>query len=94
MIDIFMELNKLNQKIQFNMVDISTIECTLDASISTFVVWPQFKCWSMTKHLGLFLSKGWVDNVLRWGQQMAFKLHVIPCIMEGFLTKMIVWKSA
>jgi len=48
----------------------------------------------MTKHLGLFLSKGWVDNVLIWGQQMAFKLHVIPCIMEGFLIEMIVWKSA
>jgi hypothetical protein len=38
----------------------------------------------MIKHSGLFLSKGWVDGVLRWGQQMAFKLHVIPCIIEGF----------
>jgi hypothetical protein len=94
MIDILMELNKLNKKIQFNMVDISTIECTLDASISTFVVWPQFKCWSVTKHLGPFLSKRWVDGVLRWGQQMAFKVHVIACIMERSFIEMIVWKSA
>jgi len=33
-------VKRIEQKIQLNMVDISTIECTLDASIFTFVVWP------------------------------------------------------
>ncbi len=56
-----MELNKLKEKIQYDLVNISAIGCTLDASISilkdTFCgLGPNFD--KLTKKLGPFLSKG------------------------------------
>lgn len=52
------------------MVDISTIGCTLDASIYIlkmhFLCGPSSSFGWWTKHLGPFLSRGWVDGTWRW----------------------------
>jgi hypothetical protein len=34
----------------------------------------------------MVLEDGW--------QQMALKVHITPCTMEGFFIEMIVWRSA
>jgi hypothetical protein len=60
-VEVLVELNKLKEKIQYDLVNISAIGCTLDASISilkdTFCgLGPNFD--KLTKKLGPFLSKG------------------------------------
>jgi len=62
------------------MANISAIGCTLDASISIlrthFFCGPNSNFGRLTKHLKPFLSKGWANGVLKWGQQMALKTHI------------------
>jgi hypothetical protein len=63
-IDVLKELNKLNKKFKFDMVDISAIGSTLDAFIS---IWKEIfdvalvQIWSITKTFGtIFINKmGW-----------------------------------
>jgi hypothetical protein len=59
------------------MADISTIGCTLNASISFskrhFLCSPNPNFGQSTKHLRPFLSNGWVDGALRWGVANGFK---------------------
>lgn len=69
-VDVLVELNKLNKKIQFDMVSISTIGCTFNASISILKIcflcnFNLFFC-QLIKHLGPFLFGRWVDAALRW----------------------------
>ncbi len=65
-VDVLVELNKLKKKIQYDMADISTIGCTLNASISFlkrhFLCSPNPNFGQSTKHLKPFLSNGWVDG--------------------------------
>ena len=69
-VDVLAELNKLNQKFQYDLVDISTIGSTLDSSISIlkrhFLCGHRLKFGQLTKNLGSFLSQACVDSVLRW----------------------------
>jgi hypothetical protein len=69
-VDVLVEMNKLNKKNQFDMVSISTIGCTFDASISILKI--RFLCnfnlkfCQLTKYLGPFSFGRWVDDALRW----------------------------
>lgn len=69
-IDVFMELYKFIEKIPYDLIYISAIGSTLDSSISILKRHilcghgPKFG-WS-TKNLGPFLSRLWMDGVLRW----------------------------
>jgi hypothetical protein len=66
------------------MVDISTIGCTLNASISIlrthFLCGPSSNFGQLTKHLRSFLSKGWVESVLKWGATNGCKNTYHPTV--------------
>ena len=59
-VNVLVELNKLNQNCQYDLVDISTIKFTLDSTIS--ILMRHFLCGyvpsfgRLTKNLGPFLS--------------------------------------
>jgi hypothetical protein len=80
------------------MVDISSIGCTLDASI--YILKRHFLCGPSSSFDGgqniwdHFYQKDGLTVLEDGWQQMALKVHIIPCTMEGFCIDMIVWKSA
>ena len=62
--------NTLNQKFQYNFVDVLAIGSTLDWLISIlnwhFLCGHRPKFGRSTENFGSFLSQAWVDGVLRW----------------------------
>jgi hypothetical protein len=80
-VDVLVKLKKIQQN---DMFDISAIGRTLDASIS--ILRTHFLCGlssnfgQLTKHLRPFLSKGWVDGVLKWGATNGLKNTYHPMV--------------
>ena len=69
--NVLAEVDKLKQKIQYDLVEFSPSRLTLVSSIS--ILKSHFLCGQrpnhgrLTKDLGPFSSQAWVDGVLRWG---------------------------
>ena len=80
LVDVLLELNKLNRKFQFDLVDITSIASTIDVTINLLrrnYLGVSFG--TTTKHLGIFLRNvvptGEILYVDRFGCEKVHTLH-------------------